>query len=49
MSRITRDNTTLAIHTLCEEPSFKFSDVKVLGHEGNEKKRKMLEVINIMK
>jgi len=43
------NNTTVAYHTFSEGHSFKFSDVKILGHEENEEKRRMLEVIHIIK
>ena len=44
-----KDNTALASHALKEGHIFDFSNVSILGREEKEKKRRILEVINIIK
>lgn len=44
-----KDNTALATHALEKGHVFNFNRTKIVGSEENDKKRKILEVINIIK
>ena len=44
-----KDHTALSSHALDTGHMFNFQGVTILGTENNEKKRKILEVINIVK
>ena len=40
--------TALSSHSLSNRHNFNFDNVTILGHEGKEKKRRILEVLNIL-
>ena len=47
--KIRSASTALSSHVLDTGHNFKFSNTKILGREENTQKRKILEVINILK
>ena len=44
-----KDHTALSRHALDSGHNFNFDEAKIVGREDNDKKRKILEVVNIIK